>query len=283
MVYTLKGNVTVIENEKEQALKIGNLLKPGSKIKVDKDAALTMICKQGKSLKVNREGTFPVTNWKDSCQVKNTTLSGNYFRYIWGQFYVHSPEYQEQLRQRNEGAVSRNPVEINEFKPNKKLKIDFSKGMDTVNIGSADFLLAWTCDTYKGKYQFSLYTNKNRKLILKDSVFRSYISTEKFRDRLETGKSYVWTVSAPKSGSIRKRVLNVVSDEIIQNFIDELLKPVETEEDSAAIYFRTAYILETKHYLAQAYIHYKKAVEANPGFQVYIDKLNHFRNEYWVQ
>jgi hypothetical protein len=282
MVYSFKGNVTVIENDTETSLKIGKLLKPGVVIKVDKDAALTMICMQGKPLKVNKEGTFPVSTWKDSCHVKNHTLSGNYFRYIWGEFYTHSPEYQEQLRKRNEGAVTRSPVETNEFKPNKKIKIEFSKGMDTVNIGSKDFPLAWTGIGYTGKYQFRLYTNKKRKLILRDSIFRSYISTEKLRDRLETGKSFVWTISAPKSGTIRKRILNIVSDEKIQTLIDELLNPVEVEEDSAAIYFRTAYMLEMKHYLAQAYIYYKKALEANPEFQVYSDKLNRFRSEYWV-
>jgi hypothetical protein len=186
------------------------------------------------------------------------------------------------LRKRNEGAVTRSPVETNEFKPNKKIKIEFSKGMDTENIGSQDFPLAWTGIGYTGKYQFRLYTNKKRKLILRDSIFRSYISTEKLRDRLETGKSFVWTISAPKSGTIRKRILNIVSDEKIQTLIDELLNPVEVEEDSAAIYFRTAYMLEMKHYLAQAYIYYKKALEANPEFQVYSDKLNRFRSEYWV-
>ena len=59
------------------------------------------------------------------------------------------------------------------------------------------------------------------------------------------------------------------------------IPPMHTE-DSAAKYFRIGYMLEQRHYLADAYLHYKKAAQAAPETGVYRDKLLRFKSEFWI-
>ena len=96
LVYSLKGNVTVIENDKESKVKIGKVLKPGSTLKTQKLAKLTMVCKEGKALTVTKEGSFPIIRWKDSCETNNhNSVTSKYFKYIWEQLYMRSEDFKK--------------------------------------------------------------------------------------------------------------------------------------------------------------------------------------------
>src|SRR5215213_3812616 len=95
LVYSLKGGVTVVENNNESRAKIGKILKPGSVIKTQKLAKLTMVCKQGKAISLTKEGIFPVETWKDSCLVSNNSITTKYFQYVWDQLYARSDDYKK--------------------------------------------------------------------------------------------------------------------------------------------------------------------------------------------
>ncbi len=282
LVYSVKGMVTSVYRQEETVVKVGKVLLPGTLIKTQKNASLTMLCKKGNPLCLNKEGVFPISNWKDSCRSTSQSLLSNYFSYIWSQFYTYSPEYKEEMAKKNELAVSRGQGPFrDEWRPTTKISIKFSPGMDTVNYGGGKFPLSWTCFDFRGKYLFSLYAAG--KLIFKDSVRNSYISIEQFKDLLEPGKSYRWTVSAPGSKPIRKRILNCVQPEKIKLYIDNLLLPLGIPEDSASQYFRVAYLLEKKHYLADALTWYQRATASNPEIELYRDRFIRFRNEFWIR
>src|SRR4051812_22140055 len=93
LVYSLKGNASVIENDKESKLKIGKVLKPGAVIKTQADVRLILVCKEGKPISVTKAGNFPISRWKDSCYTSQNSVSVKYFQYIWDQLYLRSEEY----------------------------------------------------------------------------------------------------------------------------------------------------------------------------------------------
>ena len=282
LVYAVKGTVTAKYNNQESAVKIGKVLKPGTTINVMQGAGMTMLCKQGKPLSVTKAGSFFLSNWKDSCKTTSNSVTSSYFKYIWSEFYTRSKEYQDEQKDKNVSAVTRSDAP-RRYKSNpKKIKIEFSPGLDTLNYASGNFPLSWTCYDYSGKYFFTLYEATTGREVYKDSLHRSFIPVEKFIALLEKGKRYSWTVTAPNASVIRKRILNYVTAESTEELTRGFEASMNIPEDSATKYFRIGYMLEQRHYLAEAFLHYKKAVQANPAIGVYSDKLLRFKSEFWI-
>jgi tetratricopeptide (TPR) repeat protein len=273
LVYSVKGKVTVTYRNIETPVKVGKVLKQGTTIRMEKDARLTMVCKQGKPLSIIKEGLYPVSLWNDSCKNAGGSLTSHYFQYIWSELYKRSDEYKE-----GNLAVIRGdePYKADSY-PDDWVIVDFNRGLDTINYASGNFPLAWTCYDCNGRYQFRLYTSKDRRLVFKDSVIASEIMMSRFSIKLKPGISYAWTITnKAKTGVIRRRILNVVPEKKLADFIESIKNIVGVEEDSASQYFRIGFLLEKKHYLADAYSYYKKAVVADPESLLYRDKLAGF-------
>jgi hypothetical protein len=261
---------------------VGRVLKPGTSIRTEKDARLTMVCKQGKPLSVFREGTYPISRWKDSCRNTQGSVSAHYFQYIWTEMYKRSDDYKDDLDKNNNLAVVRgeNPYRYADY-PEGMIVVEFPRGLDTVNYTGEDLPLSWICYDYNGKYQFSIYTSRDRKLVFRDSVNANEIFVSRFANKLKPGVSYAWTVSAnANTGVIRRRILRYVQPEQRDAFIRSVSDVGDLHEDSAARYFRIAYLLEKNHYLAEAYTYYKKAAAADPDMPIYFDRLSEMRFEY---
>ncbi|MGQ0740611.1 MAG: hypothetical protein ACT4OJ_16300 [Bacteroidota bacterium] len=282
LAYSVKGKVTVVYKNEEAAVKIGKVLKPGAVIKTQKDASLTMLCNKGKPLSVTKEGSFPVNNWKDSCRTPGGSVTSNYFKYIWNQLYAYSPEYKEEMRKKNDMAVSRGDPPPKTTSP-KKARLSFSKGMDTVNYDGENFPLSWTGSHFQGKYLFTLYNAKGDKVLFGDSLRQSYISIDSFQHLLEPGKSYRWNVTMKGMPASKKRVLVYIPAGQLNDYMINLFLPVDVPEDTASQFFRVAWMLELKHYLAEALIWYQKAAVAAPDTELFRDQLIRFRNEFWIR
>lgn len=282
LVYTVKGEVTAIYKQKETAVKTGMVLKPGMVIKTGKEASLTMICMKGRVFQLQTEGSFPLSRWRDSCTVSSTSVTSNYFKYIWQQMYVYSPEHKEEMRRRNNMAVSRGegPVKTGQT---KFTKLEFKKELDTLQYDGDSFPLSWTGNGYRGWYYFTLYDEKGKVILFRDSSRLSFIDIKKFAGLLEPGKSYRWNVKAASVPVSKKRVLNYLLPEQKQQTMDGLKAPFAFEEDAASSSFRMAYILESKHYLAEAYKWYQEAASQDPETPLYRDQLTRFRNDYWIR
>jgi hypothetical protein len=273
LVYSVKGKVTATYRNTETPVKVGKVLKQGTTIKTEKDARLTMVCKQGKPLSVTKEGLYPVSLWKDSCKNAGGSLTSHYFQYIWSELYKRSDEYKEG----NMAVIRGDEPYKTETYPDDFVMVDFNAGLDTINYAKGNFPLAWTCYDCNGRYQFRLYTSKDRKLVFADSVIGSEIMMSRFSGKLKPGISYAWTISnKAKTGVIRRRILNAVPEKKLIDFIESIRNVADVEEDSAAQYFRIGFLLEKRHYLPDAYSYYKKAVAADPESLLYRDKLASF-------
>ena len=282
LVYAVKGEVTAFYKQQETRVKIGKVLKQGTTIKTGKDASLTMLCTKGKALSLQKEGSFPLSRWRDSCTTSDGSITANYFKYIWQQMYAYSPEKKEEMRRRNNMAVSRgeNPAT---GKKQKFTKLEFKKSLDTLQYDGEPFILSWTGNGYRGMYYFTLYDALGKDTLYADSSRLSYIDTKKFATLLEPGKSYRWSVKAAAVPLSKKRVLNFVLPEEKQQLMDQLLKPFAIDEDSATTSFRIAYSLELSHYLSAAYQWYQQAAIQDPESLIYRDQLTRFRNDYWIR
>lgn len=282
LVYAVKGTVTAVYKKQESPVKIGKVLLPGAVIKTEKDASLTMLCTRGKPISLTRQGSFPVLKWKDSCRSGSASLTTNYFKYIWDQMYSYSPEHLAELRKRNDMAVARGEPPPN-FKPKKFTKLEFSPGMDTVNYDGSTFPLSWKGSGYNGFYHFTLYNAKGDSVLYKDSLRSNFILIDSIRHLVSPGKSYRWTVLAKGAPVSKKRVLNYVSADETAELTNAYLKPLPIPEDSATTSFRVAYMLEKRHFFAEACRWYQKASEQNPEMELYRDQFIRFRNEYWIR
>ena len=282
LVYAVKGDVTAIYKQQESRVKIGKVLKQGTTLKTGKDASLTMICTKGKAISLQKEGSFPVSRWRDSCTVTEESITANYLKYIWQQMYSYSPEKKDEMRRRNNMAVSRGESP-GSGKKQRFTKLEFKKSLDTLQYDGDPFTLSWTGNGYRGMYYFTLYDVLGKDTLYTDSSKLSYIDIKKFANLLEPGKSYRWTVKAAAVPVSKKRVLNYILPEEKQKLMDQLLKPLVIEEDSATTSFRIAYSLESLHYFSAAYHWYQQAALLDPEMPIYRDQLTRFRNDYWIR
>ncbi len=284
VVYIVKGNVTVsYKNEIETVVKTGAVLHTGAILQLGKLSSAVVVCKQGKPISLTKEGTYSVNRWRDSCGISKPSVSSQYFKYVWLQLYQRSDEYKERQKKNSTLAVSRGEYDSteNEAAPKKLVLVDFAPGLDTLNYAGGSFPLSWQFDKYKGRYQFLLYTSKDRKLVHRQTVSESKVLLDEFSNKLHPGASYAWTITADgNTGVIRRRILNIVTEESIRVFIKKIETETDVKEDAAEKYFRMAYLLESRHYLVQAYDYYQKAVIADPQNELYSAVLDRFRKEF---
>ncbi|HUR66506.1 MAG TPA: hypothetical protein VMZ03_09150 [Chitinophagaceae bacterium] len=282
LVYAVKGKVSSVFNNQESPVKIGKVLPAGATIKTEKGASVTVLCSKGKAFSVTKEGSYPVSNWKDSCRVASNSVTANYFKYIWGQLYTYSPQYKEETRKKSEMAVVRGD-EPTGSGTRKKPRIEFSPGMDTLNYDGNNFPLSWNGIFYTGKYIFTLYNAKG-KLLYRDSTRYTYITTDDIKHLLNEGNTYRWTIGGKGIPASKKKVLQYVRAPKAADHLSKIQVPLDITEDSASVFFRIAYLLERSHYLAEAYTWYLKANDASdPEVELYRDQLIRFRNEFWIR
>ena len=282
LVYSVKGQVTVVENNSESKLKIGKVLKPAAVIHTQKESKLTMVCKQGKPISVLQEGIFPVITWKDSCKLEHSSLTTNYFQYIWQQLYLRSPEGQEELKKTGKVNTIREGAPLrSEGEEIVNIRIEFNTALDTINYTEGDFPLTWSTPGYDGRFLFQLFNAKDGKLVFKDSVSGNLISLSRFSKHLQPGKTYRWLIGT-KGVSVRKpRVIHCVLPATLKEFIDDI-DSLDVPEDPAAVYFRIGYMLEKEHYYTQVLDYFVKAVKLDYETVIYREKLMEFCREFRV-
>ena len=134
MVYSFKGNVSVVENKTESKAKIGRLLNSAATVKVANGGMVTFICNQNAMFTFRKAGTYQLSQYGDSCQVSTSSVSANYVKYVWAQMTKSSgsPGSDRKKFMNTVGAVSRS---IN--------NIWIDPRLDTVNYAGGDFPLSW--------------------------------------------------------------------------------------------------------------------------------------------
>ena len=271
--YSIKGNVSVINNKVESKAKIGSILQNDAVIKVPTGSFVTLICNEARMFSLNKPGNYSTSSLKDSCVVNKNSVSANYVKYIWSEFTkAHgSPEKNRTAYMANVGAVSRG---INNVWIDPKL--------DTLNYVSGTIPLSWKSYTDAEEFEFKLF-DMSGKLLLAKTVKKKHVDVAELLKNIHQGQSYMWTASIKgEPENEEKKVLRYVTKDDYNSFYNSIKKH-DAAEGEAEASFRLGFQLEESHYLVEAYQHYMKATQLAPTNPLYRFTFMSFKKDYEIK
>lgn len=275
LLYSFKGNVSVVENNTESKAKVGKLLNSSASVKLASGSAVTLICNEAAMFTITKSGTFSLKNFGDSCRINSSSVSANYIKYVWAQMTEHSeaPGSNRRAFMNTVGAVSRS---INNIWIDPKL--------DTLNYSSGEFPLSWKSYADAKDFDFTIYNSSNvTEPIFKTTVGKLKIPVTSFTAKLKPGTSYLWTAAVKGEENDEMKVFNYVSAATFNQVLADIKKQVTAGEGSAEEAYRTAFMLEDAHYLSEAYQYYSKAATLDPTNVLYRSTLMSFKKDYEIK
>ena len=275
MVYSFKGNVSVVENKTESKAKIGRLLNNAATVKVANGGMVTLICNQNAMFTFRKAGTYQLSQYGDSCQVSTSSVSANYVKYVWAQMTKSSgsPGSDRKKFMNTVGAVSRS---IN--------NIWIDPRLDTVNYAGGDFPLSWKSYADAKEFDFFLYnTSTPENAAYKTTVTKLKIPIVNFATKLKPGNTYYWTAAVKGEENPELKVLNYVTKDAFAETMKTLKASTGAFENAAEEAYRIAFLLEDAHYLSEAYQYYVKAATLAPDVPLYRSTLMSFKKDYEIK
>lgn len=280
LLYSMKGNVTVVENKVESKAKIGNMLSPTATIKVPAGGSVTFVCNEAAMFSFVKAGTYPLSNFGDSCKPKSTSsVSSNYIKYVWASMTKSSsnPGSNRKAYMNTVGAVTRGD-------PMNNVWID--PRLDTVNYSGINgtFPLSWKSYADAEEFEFSLYTADN----VTTPFYSSFVKKLKvpitdFFSKIKPGNIYYWTAAVKGETNETLKPFIYVTKEtyaaVLAN-IKQMKVPGEAPAEEA---YRTGFMLEDAHYLAEAYEYYSKAAQLDTTNVLYRSTLMSFKKDYEIK
>jgi hypothetical protein len=275
LLYSIKGNVSVVENKVEAKAKIGKILNGNAVLKVTDGSAATLICNEAAMFTIKKAGSYTLNQFKDSCEVHNSSVSANYVKYVWNQMTSShgSPGSNRKMFMSTVGAVSRS---VN--------NIWIDPRLDTINYSGGDFPLSWKSYADAKDFEFSLYTSPDGGTPLyKNTLSKMKISIPSFASKLKPGTTYYWTSAVKGDTNDEIKVLNYVEKAVYTDVLNKLKAegpPYESEAEQA---YRIAFGLEDARYLSEAYQYYLKAAALKPDMSLYRSTLMSFKKDYEIK
>ncbi len=276
LLYSVKGNVSVIENKTETPAKIGKILSGSASLKLANGAIVTLICNEAAMFTFGKSGTYPLNKFGDSCRVNTSSMGSNYVKYVWAQMTSHgegSPGSNRKAFMNTVGAVSRS---IN--------NIWIDPRLDTVNYSGGEFPLSWKSYAEAKTFDFLLYNSDNiSEPFYKNVVSKLKIPITDFTKKMVPGKSYYWTTAITGEENDELKVLNYVSKETFDKLLAKLKSAGVSFESPAEQAYRLGFMLEDAHYLSEAYQFYTKAALLDSTNVLYRSTLMSFKKDYEVK
>jgi hypothetical protein len=275
LLYSFKGNVTVVENKSESAAKVGRVMNSNTTIKLPAGAVATIICNENAMFTVKKAGSFTLSQFKDSCKVSSSSVSSNYVKYVWSQMTKSSgtPGSNRKAFMNNVGAVTRS---VN--------NIWIDPRLDTVNYVSGDFPLSWKSYAEADDFDFFLFkSNDGNPAFYKTTIDKLKIPISKLAGQIKPGNTYYWTAAVKDELNEELKSLNYVTKETFETLLKDLKESMGAYESEAEQAYRLAFLLEDLHYMAQAYEQYTKAAKLAPTNPLYRSTLMSFKKDYEIK
>lgn len=275
LIYSIKGNVQVEENTKKVKAKIGDLLGNTTRLTLPANTTVTLICNQASLITINKQGTYPLSGFKDQCNEKSASISSNYLKYVWTQLTQKpgSPEKNRKLFMNNVGAVSRN---VN--------NVWIDPRLDTLYYTSGNFPLSWKSYADADDFEWMVFdAAKDSKPLFSVSTKNQFVNMAEISSQLQKGKSYYWTAAIKGQQNSERKVVQLWEKRNFEELLKTLSAPEDAYEHDAARYFRQAFLLEQAHFLAEAYTYYQKAAALQPQMELYSTTLKAFKKDYNIQ
>lgn len=276
LLYSFKGNVSVIENKTETKARIGKIMNSEAVLKVADGSIATLICNEAAMFTIKKAGSYSLSRFKDSCYVSSSSVSANYVKYVWNQMTNHgdgSPGSNRKMFMSTVGAVSRS---VN--------NIWIDPRLDTVNYSSGEFPLSWKSYADAEEFEFSLYSNANTsEPAYKTVIKKMKISIPVFLNKIKPGNTYFWTTAVKGEENDELKVLNYVSKETFEALLNNFISQGPAYEAPAEQAYRIAFMMEDAHYLADACQYYLKAATLAPDNPLYRSTLMSFKKDYEIK
>jgi hypothetical protein len=276
LLYSVKGNVSVIENKIETKAKIGKILSVSSQLKIADGGAATLICNEAAMFTIKKAGNYSLAQFKDSCSVSSSSVSANYVKYVWSQLtsdHGGSPGSNRKAFMSTVGAVSRS---VN--------NVWIDPRLDTINYSGGDFPLSWKSYADAKDFDFSIYNSPEPTTPLyKNTMDKMKISIQTFAPRLKPGNTYYWTSAVKGETNDEIKVLNYVEKPVYEKLLAKLKGEGPAFEDDAEQAYRLAFGLEDNRYFAEAYQYYLKAATLKPDISLYRFTLMSFKKDYEIK
>lgn len=275
LLYSFKGNVSVVENNAESKAKVGKPLAAAATVKVGPSSAVTLICNEAAMFTFTKPGTYKLSSFGDSCKVSSSSMTANYVKYVWAQMTKPSGSggSNRKAYMNTVGAVSRG---INNIWVDPRL--------DTVNYSAGEFPLSWKSYADAKDFDFQLFNAGNIvEPFYTNTVSKLKISIPVFAAKMKAGETYYWTAAVKGEENEERKVLNYVSKETFNAVVDGIKKQGAAFEAPAEQAYRIAFMLEDAHYLAEAYDYYTRAATLDPANALYRNTLMSFKKDYEIK
>jgi hypothetical protein len=277
LLYSFKGNVSVVENNVESKAKAGKPLSNTSTVKIGTGGTATLICNESAMFTITKAGTYQLGKFGDSCKVSSNSVSANYVKYVWAQMTKSSgsPGSNRKAYMNTVGAVSRGGIS----------NVWVDPILDTVNYSGGDFPLSWKSYVDAKEFDFFLYKLDNlTEAFYTKTVAKLKIPIASFLSQLKPGQSYRWIAAIKgETPSEEMQVLNYVSKESFAALLENIKKQAAIPESPAEEAYRIAFMLEDGHYLSEAHQYYTKAANLDPTNPLYRSTLMSFRKDYEIK
>lgn len=276
LLYSFKGNVSVVENNVESKAKTGKPLASSATVKVGSGGNATLICNEAAMFTLSKAGTYKLSSFGDSCKVSNNSVSANYVKYVWAQMTKSSgsPGSNRKAYMNTVGAVSRGLSNV---------WVD--PVLDTVNYSGGDFPLSWKSYADAKEFDFYLYKAGNiTEPFFTKTVTKLKIPIPSLISKIKPGETYFWiaSIKGEEAGEDRQ-VLNYVTKETYNAVLEKFKAQAGGNESPAEEAYRVAFMLEDAHYLSEAYQFYTKAATLDPTNALYRSTLMSFRKDYEIK
>lgn len=275
LLYSFKGNVSVVENNIESKAKVGKTMNSAATIKVGPSSVVTLICNEAAMFTLTKAGTYKLNQFGDSCKVSSNSVSANYVKYVWAQMTKPSSSAGSNRKayMNNVGAVTRG---VN--------NIWIDPRLDTVNYSGGEFPLSWKSYADAKEFDFFLYNSSNiAEPFYSTTVTKLKISIPAFTARMKPGETYYWVTAVKGEENDERKVLNYVTKETFNTVLDSILKQGAQFEAPAEQAYRIAFMLEDAHYLSEAYQYYSKAATLDSVNALYRSTLMSFKKDYEIK
>ena len=274
LIYTIKGNVSVIEDNVTTKAKIGRLLPETAQVVVAPGGVISLICNQANLITVNN-GKVSLSTLGEQCKLTDQSVNSNYLKYVWSQLTTKpgSPEKNRKQFMTNVGAVSRG---VN--------NVWIDPRLDTVKYVSGSFPLSWKSFAEAEEFEFSLYTTPDVSTPASTMTTKNrYVDAKSVAAKIKPTNTAYWTAAVKGEQNHEIKVFEYVPEDVFKTVLASFEQSGPELETAAAKAFRVGFMLEQAHYLAEAYTYYKKATTLDPEVPVYKSTLESFKKDYSIK
>ena len=75
LLYSFKGNVSVVENKIESKAKIGKVMNSAATLKLGNGSMATLICNEVAMFTIKKSGSYSMAQFSDSCKVSSSSMT----------------------------------------------------------------------------------------------------------------------------------------------------------------------------------------------------------------